>query len=115
MQNLINSVLSVIAEAKDDYVDGYNSPEGHAERAKRDAIGAKADQHSKDAHEFSTMDDHAQAGELHKAAASIAHHAAAKASYTRNKLHYHENMAKHHAVMAKHHITHGIAAARRSP
>ena len=97
MQNLINSVLSVIAEAKDDYVDGYNSPEGHAERARRDAIGAKADQHSKDAHEFSTMDDHAQA------------------EHTRAKLHYHEHMSKHHAALASHHISHGIAAARRSP
>ena len=114
MQNLINSVLSVIAEAKDDYVDGYNSPEGHAERARRDAMGAKADQHSKDAHEFSAMGDHAQAELFHKAA-SNAHHYAGKASYTRAKLHYHEHMSKHHAALAAHHLSHGIAAARRSP
>jgi hypothetical protein len=112
--NFFQTVRETLNEAKDDYVDGYNSPEGHAERAKRDAIGAKADQHSKDAHEFSSMDDHAQAELFHKAA-STAHHAAAKASYTRSKLQYHEHMSKHHAAMASHHITHGIAAARRSP
>lgn len=114
MQNLINSVLSVIAEAKDDYVDGYNSPEGHAERARRDAMGAKADQHSKDAHEFSAMGDHVQA-ELFHQAASHAHHYAGKASYTRAKLHYHEHMSKHHAALAAHHLGHGVAAALRSP
>ena len=71
-----------LRQAKDDYVDDYNSPEGHAERARWVAMGAKADQHSKDAHKFSAMGDHAQAERFHKAAFN-AHYAAAKASSTR--------------------------------